>query len=292
MSLKQQKQAYVLLTPFFILFFVFTVLPVAMAFVLSFTYYNILEPPKWIGWDNYANLFIKDEIFLIAVKNTILFAVITGPLSYIACLLLAWLINELSPKVRAVVTLLFYAPSLSGNAYLIWKIAFSGDSFGYINAFLLKWGFILKPVQWLTDPKYMLAVLMLVQLWLSLGTAFLAFIAGLQSMDRTLIEAGAIDGIKNRWQELWFITLPSMRPQLMFGAVMQITGSFAVADIATQLVGFPSPQYAAHTIVNHLIDYGTLRFEMGYACAIATVLFIIMLGANQLVQKLLKKVGD
>ncbi len=263
-----------------------------MAFVLSFTYYNILEPPKWIGWDNYANLFIKDEIFLIAVKNTILFAVITGPLSYIACFLLAWLINELSPKVRAVVTLLFYAPSLSGNAYLIWKIAFSGDSFGYINAFLLKWGFILKPVQWLTDPKYMLAVLMLVQLWLSLGTAFLAFIAGLQSMDRTLIEAGAIDGIKNRWQELWFITLPSMRPQLMFGAVMQITGSFAVADIATQLVGFPSPQYAAHTIVNHLIDYGTLRFEMGYACAIATVLFIIMLGANQLVQKLLKKVGD
>ncbi|MFD0960556.1 carbohydrate ABC transporter permease [Paenibacillus chungangensis] len=291
-EVKRQRQGYILMAPYFILFFVFTAFPVLMAFGLSFTYFNVLEAPVWIGWDNYANLFVKDEVFLIALKNTLLFAAITGPVSYIACFFLAWLINELSPGIRAVVTLLFYAPSISGNAYLIWQVAFSGDSFGYVNAFLMKWGFILEPVQWLQDPKYMLAIVMLVQLWLSLGTAFLAFIAGLQGLDATLIEAGAIDGIRNRWQELWFITLPSMRPMLMFGAVMQITSSFAVADVATSMVGFPSPQYAGHTIVTHLKDFGSIRFEMGYASAIATVLFVMMLGSNLIVQKLLRKVGD
>lgn len=287
-----KRHGYVLLAPYFILFFIFTAFPVLMAFGLSFTDFNVLEAPGWVGWGNYANLFVKDEVFLIALKNTLLFAAITGPLSYIVCFFLAWLINELSPKIRSIITLLFYAPSISGNVYLIWQVAFSGDSFGYINAFLMKWGFILEPIQWLQDPKYMLAIIMLVQLWLSLGTAFLAFIAGLQGMDMTLIEAGAIDGIRNRWQELWFITLPSLRPMLMFGAVMQITSSFAVADVATSLVGFPSPQYAGHTIVTHLNDFGTIRFEMGYASAIATVLFAIMLGSNLVVQKLLRKVGD
>ncbi|UVI30159.1 carbohydrate ABC transporter permease [Paenibacillus spongiae] len=291
-NVKQHRQGYMLLAPYFILFFIFTAFPVVMAFGLSFTYYNVLETPKWIGWENYATLFIKDEVFLIALKNTLLFALITGPISYIACFLLAWLINELSPKIRAVVTLLFYAPSISGNVYLIWQVGFSGDSFGYVNAFLIKWGFILEPIQWLQDPRYMLIIIMIVQLWLSLGTAFLAFIAGLQSMDTTLIEAGAIDGVRNRWQELWYITLPSMRPQLLFGAVMQITSSFAVADVATSMVGFPSPQYAAHTIVTHLNDFGTIRFEMGYACAIATILFVIMLGSNLVIQWLLRKVGE
>lgn len=291
-NLKRNKHSYVLLAPFFILFFLFTALPVFMAFGLSFTSFNMLETPKWVGLENYSRLFVKDEIFLIAIKNTLLFAAITGPVSYIACFFLAWLINDLPPKIRAVITLLFYAPSLSGSAFLIWQIAFSGDAYGFINAFLMKWELILEPIQWLQDPKYMLAIIMIVQLWLSLGTAFLAFIAGLQSMDRTLIEAGAVDGIKNRWQELWFITLPSMRPQLLFGAVMQITASFAVADVATAMVGFPSPQYAAHTIVTHLIDFGAIRFEMGYACTIATVLFTMMLGANLLTQKLLRKMGE
>ena len=121
---------------------------------------------------------------------------------------------------------------------------------------------------------------------------FLAFIAGLQTVDRSLYEAGAVDGVKNRWQELWYITLPSMRPQLMFGAVIQITTSLAVADVSIYLAGFPSVNYAGHTIVTHLIDFGTIRFEMGYASALATILFIMMLGTNLIVQKLLRKVGE
>ena len=204
----------------------------------------------------------------------------------------AWLINELGPKLRAFMTLVFYAPSISGNAFLMWLIIFSGDMHGYANAFLIKYGLISTPILWLKDPKYMMIVIIIVQLWLSLGVSFLAFIAGLQNVDKTLYEAGAIDGIRNRWQELWFITLPSMKPQLMFGAVMQITTSLAIAAVSMQLVGFPSVQYAGHTIVTHLIDYGTVRYDLGYASAIATFLFLIMITTNLLVRKMLRKVGE
>lgn len=290
--MKQNKHAYVLLAPYFILFCTFTVIPVLLSLVLSFTNFNLLESPNWVGWQNYARLFVQDDVFLIALKNTLLFAAITGPVSYIACFMFAWLINELPPKLRALLTLVLYAPSIAGNTYLVWQLLFASDSYGYANSFLMNWGFILEPIQWLQDSRYVLIILILVQLWLSLGTAFLAFIAGLQNVDRTLYEAGSIDGVRNRWQELWFITLPAMRPQLMFGAVIQIASAFSVAEISIYLIGFPSVDYAAHTIVTHLVDYGTIRFEMGYASAIATVLFTIMLGTNLITQKLLGKVGE
>lgn len=292
LDLKRDKHLYVLIAPYIVLFLIFTVLPVAMSMLISLTSFNMLEFPRWVGWANYERLLLEDDIFLIALKNTFVFAVITGPVSYIACFLFAWLINELRPKTRALMTLVFYAPSISGNVYFIWQIMFSGDSYGIVNGFLLKTGLINEPVLWFQNPKYALAIIIIVQLWLSLGTSFLAFIAGLQSTDKTLFEAGAVDGIRNRWQELWFITLPSMRPQLMFGAVIQITSSLAVADVAMNLAGFPSVQYSAHTIVTHLVDYGTIRFEMGYASAIATVLFAIMLGSNLIIQKMLKRVGE
>jgi multiple sugar transport system permease protein len=291
-QMRANKHSYILMAPYMLLFAVFTVLPVLVSVVLSFTYFNMLEFPKFIGWQNYTRLFLEDDVFLIALKNTLLFAVITGPISYIACFVFAWIINELSPKLRAVMTLVFYAPSISGNVYFIWLMIFSGDRYGIMNGLLLKFGFILEPIQWLKTEGYIMPIIILVQLWLSLGTGFLTFIAGLQTVDGTLYEAGAVDGIKNRWQELWYITLPSMRPQLMFGAVIQITTAFAVADVSIALAGFPSVNYAAETIVTHLIDFGTTRFEMGYASAIATVLFFIMVGTNLVVQKLLRKVGE
>lgn len=291
-DVRRDKHLYVLLAPYMVLFMLFTVLPVIISIFFSFTHFNMLEMPRWIGWENYSKLLWNDDVFLIGVKNTLIFSVVTGPVSYIACFLFAWLINELNPKLRAFMTLIFFAPSISGNVFFIWQIIFSSDSYGIINGLLMQLGVIYEPVQWLQDPRYMLGIIMLVQLWLSLGTSFLAFIAGLQTVDKTLYEAGAVDGVKNRWQELWYITLPSMRPQLMFGAVIQITASLAVADVAMALAGFPSVQYGAHTIVTHLVDYGTIRFEMGYASAIATVLFVLMLGSNLIVQKLLKRVGE
>lgn len=289
---RKNKHAYVLMAPYFLIFGTFTVFPVVLSFLLSFTHYNMLQPPSWAGFDNYARLLVKDDVFLIALKNTLLFAAITGPVSYVACFLFAWLINELPPKLRAFLTLVLYAPTIAGNMYLIWSLLFSGDSYGYINSFLMEWGFVLEPIQWLQDPRYILGIMILVQFWLSLGTAFLAFIAGLQTVNKSLYEAGAIDGIRNRWQELWFITLPAMRPQLMFGAIIQITTAFAVAEISLYLIGFPSVDYAGHTIVTHLIDYGTIRFELGYASAIATFLFGLMLGTNLMTQRLLRKVGE
>ncbi|WP_223829788.1 carbohydrate ABC transporter permease [Paenibacillus arenilitoris] len=289
---KRSKALYAMLAPFFLIFFTFTVLPVCLSLLVSFTDFNMLEFPQWVGWRNYAQLFVRDDVFLIALKNTLIFAAVTGPVSYVACFVLAWIINEFPPKLRAFATLVFYAPALSGSAFIVWTLLFSSDSYGYINAFLLKWHLILEPILWLKTPKYILPIIIIVQLWLSLGTSFLAFIAGLQSMDKNLFEAGAIDGIRNRWQELWFITLPSMRPMLMFGAVIQITASFGVAEVATALAGFPSVKYAGHTIVTHLMDYGSIRFEMGYASAIATVLFAMMLGSNLIVRRLLAKVGE
>lgn len=291
-QIKRNKASYLMLAPYFILFFLFTVLPVVISIGLSFTYFNMLEAPAFVGWKNYIKLFLEDDIFLISLKNTLIFAVITGPVSYILCLLFAWIINEFKGKVRAFLTLIFYAPSICGNAYMVWNLILTGDRYGYLNGILLKFGFIDEAILWMKTEKYVLPVLIVVQLWLSLGTGFLSFIAGLQTVDKSLYEAAALDGIKNRWQELWYVTLPSMKPQLMFGAVMQITQSFAVADISIQLAGNPSVNYAGATVVTHLLDYGSTRFEMGYASAIATVLFLLMIGTNKLVQRILRRVGE
>lgn len=288
--IKQSKSSYMFLAPFAAIFILFTLAPVLISIFFSFTLFNVLEPPKWIGWDNYRRLFMQDQIFFIALKNTFVLSMITGPVSYFLCLFFAWTINELSPKVRSVVTLLFYAPSLA-SVYVIWKIVFSGDSLGILNSYLMKLEFISSPINWLNDPTYLFGSVIFVVLWSSLGTSFLAFIAGFQNIDRTLFEAGAVDGIKNRWQELWFITLPSMKPQLLFSAVMSITASFGIGAQITALVGFPSANYSVHTLMNHLDDYGSIRFEMGYACAIATLLFVIMISANKIVQYVISKVG-
>lgn len=290
-EVRRNRVSYLFLAPFFVIFFTFTVIPVVLSMGLSLTSFNILETPRWVGWQNYIRLLLADDIFVRAIQNTFLFAAITGPIGYLMALMFAWFINELPPKIRAVMVLVFYAPSISGNVFMIWTVMFSGDAHGYINSVLMRLGISTEPILWLQDPLYMLWVIMVVVLWMSLGTGFLAFVAGLQSVDKTLYEAGLVDGVRNRWQELWFITLPSMKPMLMFGAVMAITASFAVSDVTIALAGMPSTDYAAHTVVNHLIDFGSIRFEMGYASAIATLLFLTMIGTNKLVQNLLRKVG-
>lgn len=291
-EIKRNKTAYFMLAPFLLLFIVFTVLPVFLSILLSFTDFNMLQVPGWQGLNNYTRLFLEDEIFLLACKNTLVFACVTGPVSYLLSLLIAWFINELAPKIRAVVTLIFYAPSISGQVYLIWATLFSGDSYGWVNATLIDLGIITSPILWFQNEEYVMTLCIVVALWTSLGTAFLSFIAGFQTIDRSLYEAGAVDGVKNRWQELWYITLPTMRPQMMFGAVLAITNSFGFGGVVTALCGFPSVNYAAHTIMHHLDDYGGQRFEIGYASTIAVILFIIMFSSNILIKKALSKVGE
>ena len=290
-EMKRNWVAYVMIAPYVIIFTLFTVAPVVLSIFFSFTDFNMLQAPNWVWFDNYINLFFADDIFLIACKNTFIFAAIVGPTSYLMSYLVAWFINELSPRIRAVVTLIFYAPSISGQVYLIWGTLFDADSQGWVNATLLELGLISEPIAFFQDASYVMPLCIVVALWTSLGTAFLSFIAGLQGVDRSLYEAGAVDGVRNRWQELWYITLPSMRPQLMFGAIMSITGSFGFGGVVTALCGFPSVDYAAHTIIHHLEDYGTQRYEIGYSSAIAVILFVIMNGANVIVNKILSKVG-
>lgn len=289
--IKDNKTLYFMLTPYFLLFTLFTIIPVIMSIALSFTNYDLLQRPSWVGFSNYKKLFLDDPIFLQAFKNTIILAIVTGPVSYLMAFVFAWLINELPRFWRTFLTLVFYAPSLSGAAVTIWLIIFSNDLHGLINSRFIQWGLIKEPILWLQTPKYALPILIIVQLWMSLGVGFLSFIAGLQNVDKTLYEAAAIDGIKNRWQELWHVTLPQMKPQLLFGAVMQITGSFGIGTLSEQLLGFPSVKYSGHTIINHLNDHGLLRYELGYASAIATILFLFMIFANKLVQKVIGRVG-
>jgi len=288
-EVRRNGDLYLMMAPFFVLFLMFTIIPVGAAIVLSFTDFNALQTPSFIGLANYVKLFLEDAEFIISIKNTILFATITGPASFMLCFVMAWFVNELSVKGRTVLTFLFYAPALSGNLYILWTTVFAGDIYGWANGILITLNIINEPILWLRDPKYILTILIIVQLWMSLGTSFLAFIAGLQSVDRNLYEAAAIDGVRNRWQELFYVTLPSMGPQLMFGAVMQISVSFAAGRISMDLAGMPSTDHAASTIVTHAIDYGYYRYEMGYACAIASLLFIIMLAINKIIREGLSK---
>ena len=290
-EMKVNKVGYLMVAPYYLVFFTFTVIPVVVSLILSLTQFNMLEMPVFIGADNYIRLLFDDDIFLVACKNTLIFATMTGPVSYLLCIMFAWFINELTPKIRAIVTLVFYAPSISGQVYLIWQTLFASDQDGWVNGTLMKLGIINEPILWFQDTDYIMTLVIVVALRTSLGTSFLSFIAGFQVVDKSLYEAASVDGVKNRWQELWYVTLPVMKNQMMFAAIMSITGSFGFGAIVTALCGFPSVDYCAHTIMHHLEDYGTQRWEVGYASAIATILFAVMIGANLLVNKILSKVG-
>lgn len=285
------RQHYIMLIPFFLIFIVFTVWPVIMSVILSFTNYNVFETPKFVGWDNYVNLLVNDDVFVTAFRNTIVFVIFTGPVSFFVSMFLAWIINELPKGIRELMTLVFYAPSISGNAFAVWMLIFDGDIYGYLNSFLLRLGFVSEPIIWLKDTRYMMAVVIIVQLWVSLGTSFLTMRAGFSTVDRSIVEAGLVDGIKNRFQELWHITLPAMTPHLILSVILSITGAFGAEAVITAMTGFPSTGYATHTIMHHLRDYGFIRFQRGYACAIAVILFLLCIAVNRLAQILVKRIG-
>ena len=288
---KRNKGCYLFLAPYAVLFFTFFILPICTSIFYSFTYYNILEPPRFIGFQNYINLILQDEIFLTAIKNTFVIAVIVGPVGYILSFLFAWFINELPKWLRAVAVVIFYAPSIAAAAFTVFSVIFRGAAYGWFNSILMEFGIIEAPRLWLTDPRYMMTIVIIVSLWMSMGTGFLSFVAGFQGIDRSMYEAGYVDGVRNRWQELYHITLPSMKPMLLFGAVMSITTAFNVSDVPRILCGYPSTDYAARTIVTHLFDYGFSRFEMGYASAIATLLFLVMILCKKAIGALLGRVG-
>ena len=286
----KNKECYLMLLPFMLLFIVFTIIPVIMTVPMAFTDFDMVNS-EFVGFSNFYNLFLSDKIFIDSIKTTLIFALVTGPVSYVLCFLLAWMINELPPVLKTIFTLIFYAPSIAG-VYTMWQLIFSGDAYGYLNSLLFNLGIITSPVQWMTDSRYILGVVIIVQLWISLGAGFLAMRAGFQNIDKSQYEAAAIEGIRTRWQELIYITIPSMAPQMLFAAVMQIVSSFAAGTVAQNLVGFPSTDYKAHTVMTHAFDYTWVRYEIGYSAAICMILFAVMYIANRFVSRFFGKYID
>ena len=288
-EIRKSRASYLLMAPYMLFFTVFLIIPILVAIALSFTDFNMLSVNGFVGLSNYKRLFLEDRVFIKVLKNTLVFAIFTGPVGYILSFVLAWLINEFGRGMRTFLTFLFYAPALSSNLYYMWSFIFSGDCYGIANGVLISLGIINEPIQWLSDTLTIMPVLIIVQLWASLGTAFLSFIAGFQGQDKSLFEAGAIDGIRNRWQEVWYISVPQMAPQLMFGAVMQISAAFSVSDVIMNLAGWPTTEYSSDTIVTYMLDAGSTRYEMGYACTIAVFLFVLMLVTNNVISSALQK---
>lgn len=288
---KKNMDCYLMLMPFMVLFVMFTVIPVIMSVPVSFTDFNMIQTPKFTGLSNYTALFLSDKIFMKSVRITLVFAFFSGLVSYVICFIIAWLIDSMSHRIGNFFTVIFYIPSMA-NVYSVWRIIFSGDMNGYINSLLISIGFITSPIQWLTDGRYILFTAVIVQMWLSLGAGFLAMRAGLRGIDRSMYEVGAVEGISNRFQELIYITIPSMKPHLMFAGVMQIVSSFTAGTVIQNIVGFPSTDYNAHTIMTHAYDYGWVRYEMGYASAICMILFSVMYFVNRIIEKISGKNTD
>ncbi len=268
------------LVPYWTLFFVFVVVPVVVAIALSFTYFNSIEFPRFVGIQNYIELITTDTVFMqFVLPNTLKFALIVGPVGYTLSFLLAWMLAHIPPKPRTVLAIIFYSPSLTAGVAMasMWRVIFSGDANGYLNALLLNMNLIVEPIQWLQEPQYLMTIMIVVSLWSSIGVGFLAMLAGILNIDRTLYEAAYIDGIKNRFQEIVYVTIPSMKPQMIFGAVMAVVGSFQAGYIGVALSGTnPTPSYAGQLIVNHIEDFGFIRYMMGYAAAISVVLLIMV----------------
>jgi multiple sugar transport system permease protein len=267
-------------TPYVILFTTFIIIPVIIAIVLSFTYFNTIQTPNLIGLKNYIELLTRDEVFMqYVLPNTFKFAFIVGPIGYMMSFLLAWMLAQIPHKQRTVLAIILYSPSMTAGIAMgvIWTVLFSGDSTGYLNSLLLNIGFIEEPIQFLTSPDYLMTIMIIVSLWGSMGVGFLAMLAGILNIDPSLYEAAYVDGLRNRWQEIFYITIPSMKPQMLFGAVMAVVGTFQVGAIGVQLSGAnPTPQYAGQLLVNHIEDFGFIRYLMGYASAISVVLLIMI----------------
>jgi multiple sugar transport system permease protein len=288
--LNKEGSAYAFLSPYALLFTAFIIIPVIAAILLSFTFFDAIQAPRVIGLNNYLSLITQDDTFMkYVLPNTIQFAVIVGPGGYVVAFLLAWMLAQLPRIPRTIFALILYSPSMTAGVAMavVWKSLFSGDQTGYLNSFMMNLGFIQEPIQWLQSPQYLMTIMIVVTLWSSMGIGFLAMLAGLLEISPELYEAAAIDGVSNRWQEIFHITIPSMKPQMLFGAVMSIVGTFQAGAIGVTLSGAnPTPQYAGQLIVNHIEDYGFLRYEMGYAAAVSVVLLIMVLFFSRVANRL------
>lgn len=277
---KDHLLAYLFIAPFLICFFVFIVLPCLMAALLAFTSYDAIQFPKFIGFDNFIYMLTRDQVLMkYVIPNTFIFAVIVGPGGYIAQFMLAWLINKIPKSMKIIYIMAIYTPSIAGGVLIsvVWTVFFNPDKLGYLNNFLINIGFITNPIAWTQEKGYLLVIMIIVTLWGSMGVGFLSLFSGMQNVDQQLYEAGEIDGISHDLQKLFYITIPSMKPQMLFSAIMAITGALNAGDIGVQLSGSnPTPDYAGQLIQNHINDFGFARMQLGYATSLSLMVLIVI----------------
>ena len=290
---KMDKHAvFWLQLPFIVLFLLFIIIPTVVAFVLSFTDFNSIQSPNWVGAENYINILTNDDVFAgHALPNTIKFAIIVGVFGYILSFVLAWILAQVPRVPRTIMAAMLYLPSMTGPTMMqnVWQIIFAGDKVGYLNALLLKLDIIQTPIIWLSDSNYIMTIMIVVSLWSCMGIGFLSMLAGILNVNRELYEAAHIDGVSNRLQEVIYVTIPAIKPHMMFGAIMSLVIAFQNANIGGLLSGAnPTPGYGGQLLITHADEHAFVRYEMGYSAAISVIVLIIIWVISQLSKKVFK----
>lgn len=280
----------VLLLPYALLFVAFILLPVIIAIGLAFTYFDVVNTPTFAGLNNFITLLTGDEVFMkYVLPNTIMYAIIVGIGGYVLSFLMAWILAQVTPRARTLYALAMYTPSIAGQVMIttVWKTLFSGDQSGLINSWLTRLGLIDQPIQWLVTSDHFMMIMIIVSLWSSMGIGFLSMLSGIMNIDQELYEAAYVDGLRNRVQEIIYITVPSMKPQMLFGAVMSIVNAFNMGWIGVALSGAnPTPEYSGQLIANHIDDFALTRYEMGYASAVSVALLCLVWVCSKVANKL------
>ncbi|OGW84808.1 MAG: hypothetical protein A2987_02520 [Omnitrophica bacterium RIFCSPLOWO2_01_FULL_45_10] len=276
--LNEHKWSYFFIAPAVLLFVVFIVGPLIASFYWSFTEYNGIHPPKWVGLANYKTIFFDDPRFWKAIKNTVIYTLGVIPPGVVLSLLLAIAVDQ-QIKFKNFFRIIYFIPSVTSVIALsvIWKWLFAGEKYGLINYFLLSLG--LKPIDWLMSPVWTLPAIMIMSIWAGIGYNMILFLAGLQTIPSTVYEAADIDGA-NVLEKFWHITLPLLKPTMVFVVIMGFIASFQVFEriyIMTESeFGIGGVLDSALTLVAYLYDMGFRKFQMGYASALGYVVFIVI----------------
>lgn len=266
--------AAVMLSPNLIGFLLFTLIPVMASLVLSFTEYDILTPIKWVGLANYREMLFKDKIVPQVVKNTLVYAVTVVPVGMFLSLMLAMALDQKIKFVKFYRAACFMPVITSAVAVaLVWQWLYNPE-FGLINAFLRGIG-VSNPPAWLNSKVWALPAVILTAIWKGLGYNMLLFLAGLQNISVTYYEAADLDGA-NGLQRFFYITWPLLSPTTFFVFVMSVISSFQVFDLI-QLMTQGGPGRASSVLVHYIYQNAFNYFYMGYASALAYLLFAIVL---------------
>ena len=286
----ETKNAYLFMTPYLLLFATCIIAPIIIAILLSFTSFNGVNAPKLVFLDNFIYLFTKDKVFIqYVLPNTLKFALIVGVGGYVLSFFMAWCLAQMPKRSRTILSIILYTPSMTMGVAMgvLWIIIFSGSDTGYLNYALISLNMINEPIEWLQNPKYLMTIMIIISLWGSLGVGFLAMLSGILNIPQDVYEAAYVDGMRNRFQEVFYITIPMMKPQMLFGAVMAVVNTFAAGSIGVSLAGSnPTPQYAGQLIINHIDDYIYNKYEFGMASAVTVILLIIILIISRIAYKL------